>query len=266
MRKQLILAMAAAAALGMTNSAEALLYDQNVTSNQIQGTGVTNGSYTVDQAGGVELGLRGKLRHGPGGAPQNVFNSNGDGTYSFAAGIAPTQAFPTAIWSFEWSINSDYLETSGRNLNDLSYRLGLDYNPSQGTQFVAFDPINNPNPNPLALGGYWDHSIGDNSTGQSAGVEAGNIATYTSLIDSNNLGQNSWKPHWYFPNFNPTVNATYDIFLAAYDDLGNEVARTEIQIIVGSGGAPIPEPATMTLLGLGLLGLAARARKGSKKS
>ena len=264
MRKQFILAMAAAAALGMAGSAEALLYDQNVTSNQIQGSGVTNGSYTVDQAGGVELGLRGKLRHDAAGAPQNLFNSNGDGTYSFAAGVAPTQPFPTAVWSFEWSINSDYLENSGQNLNDLSYRLGLDYNPSQGTQFIMFDPINNPNP--ATLGGYWDHSIGDNSTAQSAGVEAGNIATYTNLIDNNNLAQNSWKAHWYFPNFNPTVNGTYDIFLAAYDDLGNQVARTEVQIIVGSGGAPVPEPATMTLMGLGLVGLAARARKGAKKS
>ncbi|MFT5450479.1 MAG: hypothetical protein ACI9DC_005687, partial [Gammaproteobacteria bacterium] len=40
----------------------------------------------TDRVNGVELGLRGKLRHNATGAPENTFNSNADGTFSFAAG------------------------------------------------------------------------------------------------------------------------------------------------------------------------------------
>jgi len=267
----------------VTSAPAAIQYDQNVTGNTIYGSGNTNGFFTTDRANGVELGLRGKLRHNGTGAPENTFNSNGNGTYTFAAGVAPTQLFPTAVWSFEWSINSDYLGTTGFDLNDLTYSLGLDSNPSLGTQFSAFDPINSLNPNPAAVGGYWDHSIGDNSTGQGLGVEATNIAIdntnaatiaashaartsqYASLIAGNNLAQNSWKAHWYIPGFNPTIDGTYDIYLAAFNG-STEIARTSIQIIVGAGGAPVvpvPAAAPLGLLGMGLVAFV-RRRKNAK--
>lgn len=290
MKNRFIMAVAAVAAVGMANSADALLYDEEVTNNQIQGSGVTNGGYTVDRTvAGLELGLRGKLRHDPSslpfpGRPANEFNSNGDGTYSFAniAASNPSNGLPfvdniatpyneadTGIWSFEWSINTDYLDpnSAGSNLDNYIYQLGIDIDISQGTNFITFDVIHGANPNGSP---FWDHSIGDNNTGESLGTEATDAASYGGLIDVNNLAQNSWKPLWYMPSFDPTANATYTFYLAAYSvtDTGftNPLAYTEIDIIAGAGGAPIPEPATMTLLGLGLAGLAVRARKGMKKS
>ena len=61
-------------------------FDQNVTSNAIFGSGNANGGFTVDRSNGVELGLRCKVRFNASNAPENTFNSNDDGTYSFAAG------------------------------------------------------------------------------------------------------------------------------------------------------------------------------------
>lgn len=168
----------------------AILYDQNVTPDVLFGSGNLNGSFTVDQSNGVELGLRGKLRHNASGLPENTFNSNGDGTYSFAAGVAPTQSYPTAVWSFEWSINTDFDGSTGFKLDDLTYALGLDNDPSQATSFAVFDLINAP---------FFDHSIGDNTTANGAGTEATDTATYANLIAGNNVAQNSWKPSWFLP-------------------------------------------------------------------
>lgn len=235
----------------------ALLYDQNVTNNVIMGTGITNGGWTVDQSSGVELGLRAKLRHDGAGQPQNIFNSNGDGTYSFDSGVAPTQVSPTAVWSFEWSINSVYSGALYPDLNDLTYELGIDSDPTLGTSYGVFDPINDVNPGSGTV--FWDHAIGNNSTAESAGTVATDAAVYLTLVSNNNLAQNSWKPHWFIPGFDPTVDGQYEFYLAAIDGT-TEVARTQISVIVGDG-AVVPVPAAAWLFGSGLLGLLGLARR-----
>lgn len=243
------------------NALAVLTYDDNVTPDVIFGSGNANGAFTVDRTSGVELGLRGKLRHNAAGAPENTFNSNGDGTYSFDAGVAPTQSAPTAVWSFEWSINTDYTDASGLNLDAFTYALGLDLDPSQGTSFVSFDPINAINPNFGEV--RWDHAIGDNTTGNGGGINAvADTTTYDTALTDYNVAQNSWKAHWFFgPGFDPTLDATYNLYLAAFNSSG-QVARTDIQIIVGAGGAPeVPEPAGLALAALGLIGAAGIRRK-----
>lgn len=254
-----------------------LIYDENVTPDVIFGSGNANGAFTVDRNNGVELGLRAKLRHNASGQPENTFNSNGDGTYSFAAGVAPTQSFPTAVWSFEWSVNSaawtgqigqggqigqdgQHIQDGqniqdGRVLSELIYELGIDSDPGLGTLYSTSDPINV----------FWaDHAFGTNATGNGGGTEASLSNLYWDLIDNNNVAQNSQKADWWIDDFDPTVDGTYDIYLSASDPEDNELARTSIQVIVGNGAtATVPVPAPLALFGLGLflLGFARRFRK-----
>jgi len=145
MRNLRALAGAAAFVIGVTGAALAdIEFDEDVTPDVIFGSGNDNGAFTTDRRNGIEIGLRGKVRFD---VPLNVFNSGGDGTYSFDAGYATTgfwwdqPSTSTPLWNFEWTVNTDFDDTSGLVLNDLTYELGLDFDPSLGTNFLQFDLI-----------------------------------------------------------------------------------------------------------------------------
>ena len=257
-----------AAALVITASAA---HASSVTPDVIFGSGNANGGFTIDQGGGVEIGLRGKLRFDDNNAPQNIFNfagtdSNGVGQYNFAAGAAPTgfgwdQNSPTTpIWSIDWSINSNFdsEDSLGGVLNAFDYAFAIDGDPTAGTDFTKiFDPIN--------VSGA-DHSIGTNATGNGGGLV--DTANYATLIGENNVAQNSLNFEFVneitdglFLNqlefFDPNTPGTYRIMLSAFEKgTSNVVARSEIDINVGA----VPLPATGLLL-FGALGALAFARR-----
>ncbi len=212
-----------------TFGAPVLECDQNVTNNVIFGSGNLNGSFTTDRNAGVEVALRGKVRFNDSNLPENTFNSNGDGTYTFNVG-APTGGAgwvtaSTPKWGFEWSVNTDYDGSTGNKLTALTYELGMDVDPGPGTEYLAFDPIT-PGIVPA-----WDHALGDNTTADGAGVsDAGNYAANIAIY---NLAQNSWNWEFFneapFNTFDPEVEGRYDFYLAAFDG-GVEVARSTITI------------------------------------
>lgn len=280
MKNLFFVAMGMAAALGITGSADAsLMYGQSLTGNAIWGSGNSDVGFTVDQFGEIELGLRGRLRFNASGTATNILNNNGsDNRYYFNPGVAPTQSSPTPVWSFDWSINSNYDGALGSNLNlnGYYYSLGLDFNPNAGAA-VAGD-FNVVNPLSLATPFAHDNSFGNNGTGQGQGTELtffqlvnNGAANYSNLMSSNNLVQNSWRGNWNRTGFNPTLNGTYDIYLAAFSDANrtNLLARTNIQIVVGDGGplppavVPVPAAAPLGLLGMGLVAFV-RRRKNAK--
>ena len=250
------IAIIASFVLSVVTAADAaIVFDANVTPDVIFGDGNANGSFTVDRANGVELGLRAKLRHDAGGSPQNIFNSNGDGTYTFSPGVAPTQSFPTAEWSFEWTINTDYNNSSGWDLDDLTYELAMTSNVV--VSMPTFDPINDTNIGLAPPRVQWDHSIGDNTTTEATDLvipnSANDEAGYLANIAANNVAQQSWKPHWTVPSFNPNSGGTYDFTLKAFSG-STEVASTAMSVIV----IPTPAAAFGALPLLGVLGIRRR--------
>lgn len=216
-KKTILLGIASTGLLAMALPAQAALaYDADVTPNVIFGIGNGNGYFTVDQENGIELGLRAKIRY------QGVYNSDGAGTYSF---------LPTDNWNIEWSINSDYLETSGVKLNGLTYKLTGQFFSLPG---FSGDPVNSINPFPPY---YYDHSFGNNSTAQGAGVEATSASDYANLIANYNVVQNSWSPG--SPASLLVGPGTYVYTLEALLG-GVSQAKTSITVEV----APVPEPST----------------------
>ena len=170
------------------------------------------------------------------------------GTYTFIAGVAPTKSSPYPEWSFEFAINTDYDDTSGYMLDDLTYALQM--TSTTGAAGGPYDVINGQNGDGVVL---WDHAIGNNSTANGAGVSASDAAAYATLIGANNVAQQSWSPNWFVnASFDPEATGSYYYTLTAYNGT-TQVASTGIEIQV------VPEPATMALLGLG--GLLLRKRK-----
>lgn len=213
----------------------AVLFDQDITPDVIFGSGNVNGSYTVwtstYSGDGIELGLRAKLRHDVNGNPQAIFNSNGSGTYTFEAGVAPTQLFPTGVWSFDWSINSSSIAGT-RPLDTFTYQMSLVDNLGASTGTVTFDLVNEANPA--------NDALGNNSTVNGGGtVDSANYATNIGIF---NVAQNSSKAHWVMPTYDPNDMGVYTISLAAFDG-ATQIAEVSIDVEV------IPEP-SQALVGL----------------
>ena len=236
-------AAALAATLGASASFAITTFDGNVTSNAIFGSGNGNGSWTIETANGVEVGLRSKVRFA------GLYNSNGDGSYNHEAGISSGSA---AKWNFEFSINVDPSSTSGLTLSDFHVNLSIDTDPTEGQNWVTFNPF----------AAWYDNSFGDSSTGQGAGVEAADFAGQTSLLGIWSLAQNSQNIGWTGLGFDVHADATYDFKLSATQVTGAPGAETQMRVIVGKGGAAVPDGgATFALAGLTLLGLCGLRRR-----
>lgn len=249
------LALAAVA----TQSRAVIVHTSDIIGNAIFGSGNADGGWTINQTGNMELAMRAKVRYDAAGFPQNIFNANGDGTFNHAVGNPGGSNAGRARWNFEWSVNTDASGTGSGKISDYSFVLGVDSDAGVGTAWSSYSLLAAP----------FDHSFGNNSTAQSAGVEApGNATAFAALAASSNLMQNSVNMDFvddgvlFASDFNPNIDGNYSFYLEARSLTGELIGRTDITVIVGAGAtAAVPVPATLALAGIGLLALRATRRR-----
>jgi hypothetical protein len=160
-----------------------------------------------------------------------------------SSGSHPKWGDPGAAWNFEFSVNINQDGSGGATLDDYVVLLNIDMDPGLGQSWISFNPF-------ITFG---DNALGDNSTPNGGGADA---AAANANYGVYSVGQNSINIGWLGLSFDNSVAGTYDFSLAVYNigPITSPLAETFMTVEV-DGGAPVPLPATVFLLGSGVAGL-----------
>ena len=208
-----------------------------ITNDKIFGSGNVNRGFTVATFGDLELALRAKQRYtSPNDALGVGIVQDIAGNYLFDS-TGQTVPSNRALWSFDWSINSDIVDGSDP-LNTYNYIMRVDYDPSAAINFIEYDPLG------IFGTGFY---LGTNATDNGASSFSVDMTQFGSF----NLAQNSVN-YGFLPGA-PLGSGQYRIELQAPDASGQLIGASAIDVYVDT--TPVNAPASFGMLILAMSGL-----------
>jgi hypothetical protein len=220
-----------------------------VTPDVIFGSGNGNGSFTGETNNNIEVALRAKQRY----PKADVFNYDGIDTYTFDSLLLTTNPANRSVFNFEWSINVDQSGTSGLHLSDFRYMFSFDTDPTALVSYSNFDPFNVP--------GFFDHSLGDNTTANGGGIESASNAELSANMSQYSVAQQSANLGFGY-SVDPDLPGIYNFRMDVMGSQSDEVlSSAEISVIVTPVAVPLPATLPLMLGGLALISFMSRRRK-----